>query len=91
MINQKYSYKDFTRQKFKYCSVHEFDGDIVGSCFYQENTTGIPDYTDIFPEGITSNFVNSNMDNVMIPVTATLENSSNRRITSSEEGDFIWP
>ena len=91
MINEKYSYGDFTGQSFKHCSVQEFDGDIIGSCFYSENITPIPDLVDKFPIGIRSNFIRCNMDNTLIPPTATSENCSNRRITSSETGDFIWP
>jgi hypothetical protein len=71
-INEKYSFGDFTGQDLSSEPPEDFNGDIVGSCFYQENA---PD-SEIFPSGITSIFKRCNLDNVKIPAGATVQSES---------------
>ena len=77
-INEKYSYKNFIRRKFKSIDAQEFNNtEIVGTCFYQENS---PD-SDIFPDemaGVT--FTKCNLDNVLIPLGNIVNGGCNRRI-----------
>ena len=65
MINEKYSYKDFTHISFKDLSADEFnDSEIIGSCFYIEAN----DWVNTFPidmQGVT--FHRCNLDNCIIP------------------------
>jgi hypothetical protein len=66
MINKKYSYGNFTDKTFLDCNPEDFDGEIVGSCFYQQAKDGVV-WQEIFPKGITCSFIRCNLDNVIVP------------------------
>lgn len=84
MINEKYSYKNFTNQSFKHLKAEEFNNsEIIGSCFYQFNNPN----SDIFPPNLQNIiFIDSNLDNILIPNGVTLKNSSNKKI--KRQNDF---
>jgi len=66
-LNEKYSYKSWKRKTYTHLSAAEFDGEIIGACFHQDTP-----YTDVFPAGIRTTFVNTNLDNCNIPPGATV-------------------
>ena len=66
-INQKWSYKSWKRKTYAHLSAAEFDGEIIGACFHQD-----PPYTDAFPAGIRTTFINTTLDNCKIPPGATV-------------------
>lgn len=84
MLNEKYSFKDFTHQTFLMTPVEEFNDTIIrGSCFYQEKLEDHDnDLVAVFPEGMKGvTFERCNLDNVLIPKGNTVEDCcSNRRI-----------
>jgi hypothetical protein len=88
--NSKYSFKDFTDQKFL-DAIDLDDAMIVSSCFYQSCS---PDHVgdpqvEIFPRtmhGVT--FVQCNLDNVYIPPGNTIDPScSHKRIKPQSDGE----
>ena len=78
MINEKYSYKDFSCKSFKDIDVSEFNNSIIiGSCFYGNNSQ----MNDLFPDGVTGiEFQKCNLDNVLIPENCTTSECSHRFI-----------
>lgn len=90
MINEKYSYKDLSGIDYTNFPESDFSGEIVGSYFYQENLTGLPNRIKIFPTDIVTNFVRCNLDNIEIPVGANLYDCCNRLFISDETGDHEW-
>lgn len=76
MINEKYSYKSFQNKKFLDVPASDFDGEIIGSNFYQENKPN----SEIFPAGISCTFSRCNLDNVAIPKTCVVDGGSNKQI-----------
>ena len=67
--NEKYSFKDFTGCNFTTSDPKEFEGEIVGSCFAQQNG-----WRDVFPPDMTGvHFRRCNLDNCRIPDGNTLE------------------
>jgi hypothetical protein len=93
MINEKYSYQDFTNISFKHLNASGFnDTVIVGSCFYQEILDNVHEWVDIFPDGVVNlQFKGCNLDNVLITNDMEMLNDCcHRQITSTEEGDIIW-
>jgi len=76
MINEKYSYKNFSSKSFIDVSPLEFNGkgDIVNSDFSQEILESEPvEMKSIFPAGISGvRFIGGNYDNVKIPETCEL-------------------
>ena len=94
-INEKYSFKDFTGQKFNWFNPEEFNNsEIVGSSFAQEaeyngnaghlNASGHMDTTvDVFPAGMHGvTFIKCNLDNCKAPggPSSIGERTSNRKI-----------
>lgn len=73
MKNIKYSHGDFTMQDLSDHDPAGFEGDIIGSCFYQEKLIGANNsYISIFPNGMTgANFIGCNLTNVSVPVGNT--------------------
>jgi hypothetical protein len=68
-INKTYSWKDFTGCNFSTNDPKEWVGEIVGSCFAQENGM-----KEVFPPDIQDvHFRRCNLDNCIIPKGATIE------------------
>ena len=90
MVNDKYSYGDFTHQSFIDQPASEFNNsEIVGSCFYQQ---GHPELKKVFPAGMTGvTFRHCNLDNVEVPPTCTIAaRCSHRRIKAqNDKEDWI--
>lgn len=80
MINEKYSFKDFTHQTFLDVPKDEFTGIIRGSCFYHEVIDSRTGYIEIFPRGIVCTFENCNLDNVFIPSNCIIKGGCHRHI-----------
>lgn len=78
MVNIKYSYKDFLDKDLTKEPASDFNNsEIIGSCFYQQKAPN----TKVFPTGITSvKFVGCNLDNVLVPIGNTIEDSCHRKI-----------
>jgi len=89
-INTKYSYKDLSGRDFTNYPASDFDGDVVGSYFYTQNLEPIPVWIKRFPVGITTNFIDCNLDNIEVPETATVENCCNRQYVYDDAGDILW-
>lgn len=89
-INEKYSFKDLSGQSFVNYPPSDFDGDIVGSYFYTQNLEYVPQWFNRFPEGITTNFIGCNLDNIKVPETATMTNCCNRQYIYNMAGDLLW-
>lgn len=83
MTNEKYSYKSFKRQKFIHLDPKEFDGEIIGSGFYQDEP-----YSNVFPVGITTKFIKCNLDNCNIPETATVEGGTNKHFKTMNDQEY---
>jgi hypothetical protein len=85
----KYSFEDFTNQKF--LNVSDLSGSvIVGSCFYQESESDQDDpRVYIFPEGMRGvTFIECNLDNVYIPPGNVVDPScSCKRIKRQCDGE----
>ena len=78
-MNEKYSYKDFTHQRFT--DADDFTGEIEGSCFYQEAGEDETPPFDVFPADMTGvTFKKCNLDNCVIPDGNTVEGGCNRVI-----------
>ena len=73
MINEKYSYRDFTGADLTAIDPAEFnDTEIVGSCFYREGQVN----AHVFPNGMKGvTFIACNLDNVLVTGTNTIEPS----------------
>lgn len=81
-MNEKYSYKDFTRKAFLEVTPKEFnDSEIVGSCFHQ----GKPN-TKIFPDGLEGvTFIKCNLDNVLVPEECEIIGGCHRLIKEQND------
>ena len=83
MQNEKYSYGDFSGQRFLEVDPQEFnDSEIVGSCFAQQLPADHAGETlpEVFPaamKGVV--FRRCNLDNVLVPPDNTVEPSCCRR------------
>jgi len=89
MINEKYSFKDFTDKSLKNIDSEELnDSLIVGSCFAQEVLGDTPMLIDIFPSDMTGvHFERCNLINVFIPKTCTYDSDcSIHKELSSDTG-----
>lgn len=89
--NKKYSFQDFTNEKF--FETDDLDGSvIIGSCFYQdvEGREGDP-RTEIFPSNMVGvTFIECNLDNVYIPQGNTIDSTcSSRRVKRMYDGR-LW-
>ena len=80
-MNTKYSHKAFPYHglSFKDRPAKEFEGEIIGSCFYQEALENNPPF-DIFPDGIKATFIRCNLDNILIPAGCKVEGGTNKMI-----------
>ena len=89
IINEKYSFKDFTGQSFIDLDSDEFsNSEIIGSCFAQENESE----KHIFPIGMIGViFTRCNLDNVMLLGNNIIgKRCSNQRIMVQNDGqDWI--
>jgi hypothetical protein len=83
-LNEKYSYKDCTQQKFTKLDAKEFDNsEVVGTCFHQN----VPK-TKVFPVGMTGvKFQKCNLDNCEIPAGNTIEGGCHRWIALQKDGE----
>ena len=96
MYNKKYSFKDLTKQSFVGLDPSEFNGqgEIVGSCFYQESdqkevADGI--LKPIFPLGTNAiNFQRCNLDNVKLPVGSTVDGRCSVRKIQVQNDNEDW-
>lgn len=88
MLNEKYSYKDFTDQSFVEVDPAEFNNsEIVGSCFSQWDA---PD-SKVFPEGMTGvTFIKCNLDNCHVPTGNMVETSCCHRWRKVQNDGEIW-
>ena len=67
-INEKYSYKSFKRQTFLDVPTSDFEGEIVGACFAQDEP-----FTDVFPPDLKGTiFTRGNYGNCNIPSGNTM-------------------
>ena len=94
MINEKYSYKDFTNRTFNNVCVDEFNGkgDIVGSSFYQEMDTSEQEVSrNIFPsEMVGVEFKRCNLDNVFMPGGNTVAKNCSHRLIRCQNDLNDW-
>jgi len=91
MINKEFSFKDFTGVDLTHLPASAFKGRIVGSCFAHENILGeVPKLHTVFPDGITSMFERCNLDNVMIPDSASIMACCVRRKLKAENDGGDW-
>ena len=76
-LNEKYSHKDFSHKTFVDTKPEEWnDTEVVNSCFYNETPN-----TKVFPDGIKDvQFIDCNLDNVVVPETCTIEGGCHRLI-----------
>ena len=84
MMNEKYSYKDFTNKILAHTDPAEWnDTEVIGSCFYQfEPNTGV------FPSEIKNvTFIRCNLDNVVVPKECTIEGGCHRLIAAQNDGE----
>jgi hypothetical protein len=65
--NEQYSFKDLHNKTFTSNPAEDFSGDIIGSCFEQENPN-----TDVFPADATGNLLRCNLNNCAIPPGMTV-------------------
>jgi len=81
MTNKTYSFKNFMDQDLRGHDPKGFAGEIVGTCFAQQERPGeLPPY-DVFPAGVTGvTFVRCNLDNVRVPDGCTVEKGTNKVI-----------
>lgn len=90
MINEKYSFKDFTGMDLSRHDPAGFTGIIKGSCFAQEflfNEEPVP--RSIFPVGIYCIFERCNLDNVLVTQVMT-DDCSNRVIkVQNDREDWV--
>lgn len=91
-VNEKYSHKDFTNQKFIDVDPEEFDNTlIVNSCFYQtrEANNGNRPRFQVFPPGMKNvRFLNCNLDNVQITGGMDVSDDGWNRNCSNEIDDM---
>lgn len=86
MKNEKYSQKSFNNQDLSNESSSDFEGEIIGSNFYQENKPN----SEIFPQGITTTFIRCNLDNVKVPSGCTMIDCTNKKIkVQNDLSDWI--
>lgn len=86
ILNERYSYRDFTGLDFTKIDPKEFDKTIItGTCFSQ-----LLPLTKVFPPGMTGVlFMKCNLDNVDIPVGNTMDACCNRQW--KEQNDMeLW-
>jgi hypothetical protein len=94
MINKKYSHKDFTGQDLSDQPKEDFVGEIVGSCFAQENLRehGAPKMKKTVPPGLdeTTIFRDCNIDNVDVG-GAVVEGGQHRMHRAEHDGaDWVY-
>lgn len=88
MVNETYSFKDFSGQSFTGIEAAEFNNTTIkGSCFYQENEPN----SDVFPSEMTGvTFEGCNLDNVSIPSGNTVNSSCCTRKMQVQEDGLDW-
>jgi len=86
MMNETYSYRDFTNHSLVNEPAEAFSGTaIVGSCFYQEGAS-----RQVFPAGATGiTFVACNLDNVELPPGTALHGCSHNHIRAIDGVDWF--
>jgi len=88
--NLKYSHKDFTDKSLLGLPASDFDGEIVGSCFFQQCKEGDSVWKKIFPDGIKTAFIRCNLDNVIVPAGCTIKSGCHRAILmQNDRQDWI--
>lgn len=91
MLNEKYSFKDFTKQTFVDVPAEEFNGTIIkGSCFAQEIEYENPHaMQNVFPAGMRDvTFVRCNLDNVdVVGNNVVMQDCANRRIKIQNDAE----
>ena len=70
-MNEKYSYGDFALEPLFRMPAAEFDGEIIGSCFQQDELD-----TFVFPDDARATFLRCNLNNCEIPVGCTVGTGS---------------
>ena len=88
--NEKYSFRDFTHQKFTDIDASEFNNTTIdSSCFYQESlyssdalsVTPPSPMVDVFPSGMTGVvFKECNLDNVNVPAGNIIIDGTHKKI-----------
>lgn len=86
MTNKTYSFKNLTNQSFRDLDPKDFEGEIIGSNFYQENKPN----SIIFPDGIKTTFIRCNLDNVSVPKDCVIDGGTNKQIlVQNDNSDWI--
>jgi hypothetical protein len=78
MINEKYSYKDFTNINLSLHNPEDFSNTtIIGSCFYIESN----DFVITFPSGTENiTFNRCNLDNIILPKNSIIDDYCSTRL-----------
>lgn len=84
MINEKYSFKDFSNQTFLDADPAEFTGVIKGSCFNQD------EYREIFPDIAGVTFERCNLDNVAVPLMNNIFSDCCNRRQAIQNDKMLW-
>lgn len=77
----QFDHKNYTNQSLLNVDITQTQ--IIGSCFCQ-----VAPFTQVFKSDLVCEFINCNLDNVIIPSGCTLTNCCNNNILTI--GDFDW-
>ena len=90
MVNDKYSYNDFSDQSFLDVDPAEFSNTLIrNSNFYRQNTSELSQWFKIFPDGAENvTFEGCNLDNIELPMGTILDEwSTHKQFIMFDSGD----